>query len=183
MRKKLALLLVIAFAAVSLFACKGAGEKKVYSGSVMVYTTFDETTINTIKNEFEDAYSGVVLDYFFGDIDSIKEKIDMSFSLDIPEADIILINSEKDLQNFKNRSYITPYTSKEDKKVTEEYRAGKDGFYVVALNENDSKTYVAIVSNALNKDNAELLLDYLLSKKCQKSLVDMGLKSVRKDVK
>ena len=182
MKRKLSIMFMIALTTFTLFACKGA-EKKVYSGSVMVYTTFDETTINTIKTDFEDAYSGVVLDYFFGNMDSIEEKINMSFSLELPEADILLINSERDLQAFKNKSYLTPYTSKEDKKVVADYKAGQNGFYVVALNEDGSKNYVAVVSNSLNKENAELLIDYLLSKNCQKNLVNMGLKSVRNDVK
>lgn len=181
MKKRLLSFLFIILMLVSTSSCKKEAPK-TYSGSVMVYTTFDEITINDIKNDFEDTYGGVVLDYFYGNIDSISEKVNMSYMLEIPEADILLINDENALKEFKSKSFLTPYTSKENKKVLDEYKA-KDGFSIITIDGDNRKYYAAVVTNGLNTENANLLIDYLLSKKTQKMLADKGLKTVRKDVK
>ena len=149
----------------------------------MVYTTFDANTINTIKKDFENTYKGLVLDYFYGDIDSISEKLIMSYELEVPEADIILIDKNKEFSTFKNSSFLKSYISKEEKYVQDEYKNENDGYYVAVLDSNNNKYYVAVVSNGLNVENGELFIDYLLSKKTQEMLVNNGLKTVRNDIK
>lgn len=182
MKKKLLVLLSIIAVILCFCSCKKE-EKKTYAGSVMVYTTFDENTIKTIKNDFESLYSGVVLDYFYGDIDAIVEKVNMSFMLEIPEADIILIDSEKALQDLKNNSYLSSYVSKEDNKIKDEYKSSKNGAYTAVVDGNNNQYYVAVVSNGLNVENAELFEDYILSKSTQEMLTPLGFKTVRDDIK
>ena len=182
MKKKLFILFSIVLATLSFCSCKKKEQPKVYSGSVMVYTTFDANTISTIKKDFENTYKGVVLDYFYGDISSITEKINMSFMLELPEADILLIDDKSALQTFKNNSYLKSYTSIEDKKVQDEYKDGNNGYYTAVLDGN-KKYYVVSVSNGLNAENSDLFIDYILSKKTQEMLVNNGLKTVRNDIK
>ena len=164
-------------------SCNNQNSKTTYSGSVMLYATFEESVVNDIKYNFEEKYEGVVLDYYFGNADLVKDKLKSSYELDLPEADVIIIDDKNDLQNFKNSNYIAPYVSKENKKIKDEYKGICDDYYIVASDENGKNSYIALVANSMNCDNAKLLIDYLLSKSGQEGLVKNNLKSVRKDIK
>lgn len=182
--KKIAILLsCIIVSSLSLISCKNQNSKITYSGSVMLYTTLEESIVNDIKYNFEEKYEGIVLDYYFGNADLVKDKLKSSFDLDLPEVDVIIINNKNDLQNFKNSNYVTEYISKEDKRIKDEYKGILNDYYVVASDENGNENYIALVSNSMNTDNAKLLIDYLLSKNGQEGLIKNNLKSVRKDIK
>ena len=182
--KRISILLSLLIISSLLFiSCKNQNSKITYSGSIMLYATLDESVVNNIKYNFEEKYEGIVLDYYFGNADLVKDKIKSSFELDLPEADVIIIDNKNDLQNFKTSKNVTQYTSKEDKKIKDEYKGICDDFYAVACNENGGEYYIALVSNSMNTDNAKLLIDYLLSKKGQEELIKDNLKSVRKDIK
>lgn len=183
MKKIVVLFASIMFSACMLISCNNQNLKKTYSGSVMLFATMEESVVNNIKYNFEEKYQGIVLDYYFGNADLIKDKLKLSYELDLPEADVIIIDDKNDLQSFKNSNYVTKYVSKEDKKIKDEYKRVLDDYYVVASNETGKDNYIALVSNSMNVDNAKLLIDYLLSKKGQEELVKDNLKSVRKDIK
>lgn len=183
MKRIVLALSIVIFNCFLLLSCKNQNSNMNYTGSVMLYTTFDESVVNDIKFSFEEKYEGIVLDYYFGNADLIKDKLKFSFELNLPEADVIIINNKDDLQSFKNANYLIKYSSKEDKKIKGEYKGILDDYYVVASDESGNDNYMALVSNSMNTDNAKLLIDYLLSKKGQEGLIKNNLKSVRKDIK
>ena len=95
--KKIAILLsCIIVSSLSLISCKNQNSKITYSGSVMLYTTLEESIVNDIKYNFEEKYEGIVLDYYFGNADLVKDKLKSSFELDLPEVDVIIINNKND---------------------------------------------------------------------------------------
>ncbi len=183
MKRITILFLILMISSILFISCNNQNSKVTYSGSVMLYTTFDENVANDIKYSFEEKYEGIVLDYYFGNEDLIKDKLKSSYEIELPEADVIIIDDKNDLQSFKNSNYVTPYISKEDKKIKDEYKGISDNYYVVASDENGKDRYIALVANSMNIDNAKLLIDYLLSKNGQVLLIKNNLKSVRKDIK
>ena len=117
----LALLLIL-----NLFACNKKNTN--YSGSVMLYTTLDENAIRALKYAFEEEYKGMVLDFYYGDLDRVKNKIEIEFESGQPNADVVFISSPLTLEEFKNSGKIIKYVSKESKKIPDEYK-DKDGYY------------------------------------------------------
>lgn len=125
--KKIISIIMILVLGISLFSsCK----KKdiVYSGSVMLYTTVDEEVAMALKSSFEKEYPGVVLDYYYGDLDRVNRKIDAEFISGQPNADVVFLSNALTLEELKSKSRIEAYNSKEAKKIPEEYK-DKDNFY------------------------------------------------------
>ena len=300
MKRILSILLVLLMTIGTLTSCKKK-EPVVYSGSVMLYTTIDEEAAMVLKQSFEKEYPGVVLDYYYGDVDRVDRKIDVEFESGQPNADVVLLSDVLSLENMKSKSRLEVYESKEAKKIPKEYKDAENyyaaasvttmgiGFnknseygikeesapktwndflnndykgkmslanpandshvrcWVIAMmqNENFGETYfrrlrdygivirsterdvldnivggvymvglcydenalnftkeyedfgfkyadsdnvtmmtgVALVKDSINQENGKLLIDYILSKKGQETLVENGLVSVRTDVK
>ena len=301
MKKNFTIFLTLLMCIVSLYSCKKKEEPVIYSGSVMIYTTLDEPVIKAIKTDFENIYPGVVLDYYYGDIDRINNKLDIEYESGQINTDVVFLANELNLENLKQKSMITPYESKELKKISANYKEQNNYYYAGAVttmgigynvsedfgidsksapktwndflnndysgkmalanpnndsyakywvmammqNQNYSDTYfrrlrdyglvikntenevvdnllngsykvglcydensvgliseyddfkfdyansdnvtmmtgLALISDALNDTNAKLLIDYILSKRCQELLVSQGLISARTDVK
>ena len=184
MKKFLSIVLILVFCALAIVSCKKKAEP-VYSGAVMLYAEVDEEIAKEIKSDFEQTYKGVVLDYFYGSFDRMKEKISEGYEIDsTPEADVILLSSKNKMAEILSNSWVEPYTSNEDKKVLNEYK-NKEGYspaFLIDKGDNIIEEYeIALLKGALNKGNGELLIDYLLSKKGQEKLASLGFKSVRKN--
>ena len=185
MFRKLFLSFIIVFSIVTiLFSCgkKENTKEIIYNGSVMLYTNIDAEILKKIKEDFESTYKGIVLDYFNNNVNEISNKLEESFDLDLPEADIVICEDSNLFNRASSKKWFNLYESKEDKYISEDYKLNDKDYYIVFSKENDN-FMMGLVSNSLNVDNGHLLVDYLLSKKGQELLVNNGLKSVRNDIK
>lgn len=128
MKKFLSILLTITLCICILTSCD---EKKdiVYNGSVMLYTTIDETVALALKQSFEKEYPGVVLDYYYGDIDRINHKIDVEFDSGQPNADVVFLSDILSLEDMKAKSRLEVYDTKESKKIPNEYKDSENYYY------------------------------------------------------
>ena len=125
--KKVISIIMILVLSISLFSsCKK--NDVVYNGSVMLYTTIDEVAAMALKSSFEKEYPGVVLDYYYGDLDGVSGKLDLEFESGQPNADVVFLSSVLTLEDLKSKSRIEAYNSKEGKKIPAQYR-DKDNFY------------------------------------------------------
>lgn len=179
------ILTIVSIMCIILFISCGKKEKPkeiIYNGSVMLFSDMDVEIIKAIKTDFESSYKGVVLDYFNNDINTIKNKIDDSYDLDLPEADVVLSDDINIFNKLSTNKWLNQYVSKENKSIVDDYKVNGNDYHVVGI-KNGNKYMVAILSNSLNIDNGKLLIDYLLSKKGQELLVKSGIQTVRKDIK
>ena len=164
MKKILSIFLVLMIGICLLTSCKKE-EKIVYNGSVMLYTTIDEEAALALKQSFEKEYPGVVLDYYYGDIDRVNRKIDMEFESGQPNADVVFLSDFLTLEDMKAKNRIEAYKSKESKMIPETYK-DKDNFYFagavktmgIAFNKNAE--YGIDVKNAPKTFNDFLTKDY-----------------------
>ena len=175
------------FSILCIFSFISCGKKEkpkeiVYNGSVMLFSDMNAEIIKAIKTDFESSYKGVVLDYFNGDINTIKNKIDESYELDLPEADVVLSDDLSVFNKLLTNKWLNQYESKEVNSITDDYKINGNNYYVVGA-KNSNKYMAGLLSNSLNADNGKLLIDYLLSKKGQELLVNSGIQTVRKDIK
>ena len=130
--KKTFIFFLITALSLSLFtSCHKKEEVINYSGSVMLYTTLDEKVVKAIKAKFEETYPGVILDYYYGDVDRVMRKIDAEFESDQPNADVFYISNELNLEKLKSESKIVSYKSKEEKSIPNRFK-DKDNFYYAA---------------------------------------------------
>lgn len=130
MKKFLSLTLIL-FLSISLFSSCKKKNTEVYSGSVMLYTTIDEEVAIVLKSSFEKEYPGVVLDYYYGDLERVDRKINAEFESGQPNADVVFLSNVLTLEELKSKSRIEAYDSKEAKKIPLEYK-DKDNYYFAA---------------------------------------------------
>lgn len=161
--KKLSLLIIVLMSILFISSCKKE-EKIVYSGSVMLYTDLAEEKVKKLKSDFENEYKGVVLDYYCVTESRIEKKMDENFSLGIPEADVILLNGAYTMESYRDKSWLTPYKSKKDKKIPKENIEENNYYYTVETIEDEVKSsmQIALVKDCINVTNGELLIDYVL---------------------
>ena len=143
--KKVLLFLIVSVLALS--ACKK--EPVVLNGSVMLYTTVDETVAYALKQDFEKTYPGIVLDYYYGDSDRVDRKIDMEFESGQANADVVFLSNVLSLEDMKSKSRLEAYESKESKKINKNFK-DSDNFYCAGA--------VTTMGIAFNK-NPELGID------------------------
>ena len=103
-------------------------EVKVLNGSVMLYTTIDETVAQALKQDFEKTYPGMVLDYYYGDSDRVDKKIDVEFESGQANADVVFLSNILSLEDMKSKSRLEAYESKESKKIIKDFK-DKDNYY------------------------------------------------------
>lgn len=127
MKKFLSIVLILVLS-ISLFSSCKKKEPQVFSGSVMLYTTIDESVAMALKQSFEKEYPGVVLDYYYGDVDRVNKKIDAEFEAGQPNADVIFLSDVLTLEDMKSKSRLEAYNSSEAKKIPAEYK-DKENFY------------------------------------------------------
>ncbi len=127
MKKFLSIALVVILS-ISIFpSCKKKNTEPL-SGSVMLYTTIDEEVAMAIKSNFEKEYPGIVLDYYYGDLDVINKKIDAEFESGQPNADVVFLSDVLTLEDMKSKSRLETYKSSEAKKIPVAYK-DNDNFY------------------------------------------------------
>ena len=185
MKKKIFIVILVSITCIwQMFGCGKKTEKKeiIYSGSVMLFSNLDVEIVKDIKKEFENTYKGIVLDYFTNESNIISTKVEESFSLDLPEADVIIVDDLELVNRFISNNWLNKYTSSEDKNVNDEFKEKDNNYYVLCSND-DSNYMIMLLSNSLNEDNGKLFVDYLLSKNAQEMLNKKGLKHIRKDIK
>lgn len=185
MIKKIALCilaLLIAVLVFFFFIKKDKPKEIIYNGSVMLYSNINEDIIKKVKEDFEATYKGVVLEYFINDSNRLKTKIEESFDIDWPEADIVVCDDLSFFDKLSSSDRLIKYTSIEDKNIIDSYKTVNGAYSNLCYSDRDNYM-MGLLSNSLNVDNGKLLADYLLSKKCQEILVNNGLKSIRKDLK
>lgn len=127
MKKFLSIVLVFILTISMFSSCKKKNAEPL-SGSVMLYTTIDEEVAMAIKSSFEKEYPGVVLDYYYGDLDRVNRKIDAEFESGQPNADVVFLSNVLSLEDMKSKSRLEAYNSNEAKKIPSEYK-DKDNFY------------------------------------------------------
>ena len=127
MKKILSIFLVIMMGICMFASCKKKSSE-VFSGSVMLYTTIDESVAMALKQSFEKEYPGVVLDYYYGDLDRVNKKIDAEFEAGQPNADVVFLSDVLTLEDMKSKSRLEAYNSSEAKRIPAEYK-DKENFY------------------------------------------------------
>lgn len=127
MKKILSIVLVLVLS-IGLFSSCKKKEPQVFSGSVMLYTTIDESVAMALKQSFEKEYPGVVLDYYYGDVNRVSKKIDAEFESGQPNADVVFLSDILTLEDMKSKSRLEAYNSSEAKKIPAEYK-DKGNFY------------------------------------------------------
>ncbi len=162
MKKKLLSIILLIFTMAALFSCKKE-EPIVYSGSVRIYTSLSAEEVQNLKEEFENKYKGIVLDYFYGETDTIKGMIDEELDLGQVEADVIFMGTFADMDDYKADGVIKAYESKSAKKIKDEYK-DSESFYVGVSVPGDRMVPIALINNALNEDNGKYLIDFILEK-------------------
>ena len=158
MKKVLLIILVIIITISSFSSCKKK-EPVVLNGSVMLYTTVDETIARALKDDFEKKYPGIVLDYYYGDSDRVDRKIDVEFESGQANADVVFLSSVLSLEDMKAKSRLEVYESKESKKIIKDFK-DKDNYYCAGA--------VTTMGIGFNK-NPELGID---EKKVPKTWID-----------
>lgn len=159
--KKVLLILIISLMAFSSCAKK---DPVVLNGSVMLYTTVDETVAQALKQGFEKEYPGIVLDYYYGDSDRVDRKIDMEFESGQANADVVFLSNVLSLEDMKSKSRLEAYESKESKKINKDFK-DSENFYCagavttmgIAFNKNpelgiEEKTAPKTWNGFLNND-------------------------------
>ena len=121
MKRVLSIILVFALTIVMFASCK-KNENITYSGSVMLYTTISEEAVADLKLSFEKEYPGVVLDYYYGDIDRVSRKIDTEYESGQMNADVVFLSDVLYIDDMKNNSRLEAYESKEARKIPKEYK-------------------------------------------------------------
>ena len=132
MKKFLSIVLVLIMSMCLFSSCKKK-EPIVYSGSVMLYTTIDETVASALKQSFEKEYPGVVLDYYYGDVDRVNRKIDVEFESGQPNADVVFLSDIFSLENMKDKSRLEAYATAEAKKIPDQYKDLENYYYAASV--------------------------------------------------
>ncbi|MBR4315265.1 MAG: extracellular solute-binding protein [Lachnospiraceae bacterium] len=127
MKKFLSIALVLILSISMFSSCKKKNTEPL-SGSVMLYTTIDEEVAMAIKSNFEKEYPGIVLDYYYGDLDSVNRKIDAEFDSGQINADVVFLSDVLTLEDMKSKSRLEAYKSSEAKKIPVAYK-DNDNFY------------------------------------------------------
>lgn len=130
MKKRTSLFLIVVLSIFIAFSCNKK-ETVNYEGQVMLYTTLDDDVAMEIKNSFEKEYPGVTLDYYYGNAERVKRKIEVEFDSGQPNADVVFINDFFALEDMKSKSMLEAYESKESKKISKEFKE-KNNFYCAA---------------------------------------------------
>ena len=154
MKKKVISIILLIFAVLFLFSCKKE-EKIVYSGAVMIYTSLSEDEIKKLKVDFENKYKGIVLDYFYGSVDTINHMIEDEIDLGQIETDVLFFGNEQDMINLVNKDALKKYSPNNLKE--------KNNDYYTNINVSDNNSInLALVNNALNETNGKYLIDFIV---------------------
>lgn len=132
MRKVLSIILILILS-ISVFSSCVKKNSTAYSGSVMLYTTIDESVAFALKQSFEKEYPGVVLDYYYGDVDRVSRKIDVEFESGQPNVDVVFLSNVLSLENMKDKSRLEAYETKEAKKIPKEYKDLENYYYAASV--------------------------------------------------
>ncbi|MBO6118915.1 MAG: extracellular solute-binding protein [Lachnospiraceae bacterium] len=163
MKRVLSIILVFALTIVMFASCK-KNENITYSGSVMLYTTISEEAVADLKLSFEKEYPGVVLDYYYGDIDRVSRKIDTEYESGQMNADVVFLSDVLYIDDMKNNSRLEAYESKEARKIPKEYKDSENYYFAgavttmgLAFNKNpefgiDEKSLPKTYNDFLNND-------------------------------
>lgn len=166
-----------------LVSCKEK-KPKIYTGSVMLYSTLDNDVLKAIKLAFENEYRGVTLDYYHSRDERVRQLLDNEKSTGEFDGDVLLGFDLGTFAELDEKGYFSDYVSKESKKYDSQYKS-KTGNYVgvLKISKEDDKVSVipiALLKGAINDENGKLLVDYILSKKCNEELQKINVGTTRK---
>ena len=132
MKKFISIALII-FLNFILFVSCTKKDNSSYNGSVMLYTTIDETVASALKQSFEKEYPGVVLDYYYGTVDRVNKKIDVEFESGQPNADVVFITDVLSLEDMKAKSRIEAYETREARRIPKEFKDLENYYYAASV--------------------------------------------------
>lgn len=114
-------------------SCTKKTTSRVYSGSVLLYSTLDEDILKAIKGAFEATYPGIAMDYYFSTLDRVNNRLAAEKSIDSFEGDVIIAGNALIFEDYKSLDYLEPYIPTEVKKIGKKF-VEKENFYTaVAL--------------------------------------------------
>lgn len=180
--KKISIIVLLILSCV-LISCKKKPEK-LYTGSVMMYSTLPNDVLKTIKLEFENKHRGVTLDYYYSSEDRVEELLDNEKSTGEFDADVVFGFDMDTFSRFKGNDYFESYKSKESKKIDQAYIDSENAYTGVAKYRDDkNKEVVAcagLLKNSPSMENGQILIDFLLSEKCSEIFSGKDMLSLRK---
>lgn len=115
------------FAALVYAACAFAAP----SGTVMVYSSMQETQLIAIKEGFEKKYPGVTMEYYFAGTGKVMTKIATEVQAGHVDADILWVGDPTNYVQFKEQGILAKYISPETEKIDKAF-VDPDGYYTGA---------------------------------------------------
>lgn len=126
---------------INLFACRDDSVISEYietteavdinslTGSIILYTSVEESTIMNVKSEFEKAYPNIKLEYVYNDNDTLVSQIEGEIKYEMWNCDVLWLDNPLTMENFKNKNYLAKVDLDKYEDILSQYK-DSDNFYI-----------------------------------------------------